>query len=354
VNDTLRAGNVDITVTDTEHEMGELTARRVSAQVISARAAGEIPVLWLMAAPSAFAFYSAFVECCRADTELARVVREIDIYQFDDYPVGRGDARFGVTFRALLENRLYAPLAAVCGGLTGGHPLELTGTRRDRDIARDYGREIEARCSDPGTRVIQVKGIGMDGHWGFHGAETPLDSPPAVIEVSIGAQNVRQQRIDWPDLFRSDADVPRTAYTATVSLFLEADYIIDNVPQDSKQYAVLACYGAGRVSGAVPSSALKGHRNAEAVVTRAAAAALLEYRGQTTGDRTAPAETGDGRGESLPGATLDRLRALWEDPENPGNARANCRVMEGVLKELGITGQAQTGRTPKPGPGTAP
>lgn len=322
--ETLGAGNVTVLVVPDEQTMGTETAQRVSDQVTAAVREGFRPVLWLMAAPSAFPFYGAFVEACRRDSSLRETVRDIAFYQFDDYPVGRDDARFPVTFRALLEEHLYRPLEEVCGPLTAIHPLELTGTVKDPEIARDYARELADLLADDSVRVIQVKGIGMDGHWGFHGAETPLHAEPAIIEVPMGPQNIRQQRIDWPELFPTDADVPGTAYSATVSLFMQADCIIDNVPQATKQYAVLACYGTDEVRNEVPSSALKDHRNAVAVLTRAAAEALLRYRSS-------------GSSTLLP-ATLERLERLWDDPDNTDQAAANRDTMLTVLRALGMIG----------------
>jgi 6-phosphogluconolactonase/glucosamine-6-phosphate isomerase/deaminase len=322
---TLQAGAVTVHVVEDERRMGELTAARVADQIRTAVDRGLRPVLWLMAAPSAFAFYRSFIEQCRRDNALAGVVRDIPIYQFDDYPVARSDVRFPVTFRALLEEHLFKPLAEVCGALDGTHPLELTGSAEDAGIAAAYGTEVAGLLASPECWVIQVKGIGMDGHWGFHGAATPLDAPPQIARVPIGPQNVRQQRIDWPDLFPRDEDVPSVAYSATVSLFLKADYIIDNVPQESKQFAVLACYGTDQVTGDVPSSALKEHTNAEAVVTRVAAEALLVHRDQRARGRT-----------GLPGPTISRLRSLWDDPANPELARANCEIMMAVLEKLRI------------------
>ncbi|TFH06332.1 MAG: hypothetical protein E4H09_00460, partial [Spirochaetales bacterium] len=149
------SGNVGITVVEDERRMGVLTAEQVAGQILAAHGDGRQPVLWLMAAPSAFAFYQGFIELCRTTPQLAAIVRDIPIYQFDDYPVGRTDPRFPVTFRALLEEQLYRPLAQACGPLSGLHPMELTGEKSDAPVAARYADEIAQLLADPGHCVIQ-------------------------------------------------------------------------------------------------------------------------------------------------------------------------------------------------------
>jgi 6-phosphogluconolactonase/glucosamine-6-phosphate isomerase/deaminase len=296
-----------------------------ACKISEAASAGKDTALWLMAAPSGFAFYKAFIELCRADEVLKRVLRKTRYFQFDDYPVGRKDPRFPITFRHLLETYFFHPLQDLVGKLDGIHLMELEGEERDTEIAEKYSRTVLSTLEDPGTFVVELKGTGMDGHWGFHGSETPLDTPPKIVQVPMNSQNIHQQKLDWPQYFKTDADVPRIAYSFTVSAFLEADFIVDNVPQPTKEFSVLATYGTDQVLNEVPSSALKTHPHAVAVLTEASARALLEYR------------EGIARGNTiLSEDTLLRLRRLWSTPDRPETEEENIRNMELVLKKLGM------------------
>jgi hypothetical protein len=134
-----------------------------------------------------------------------------------------------------------------------------------------------AVADDPNTFLVLLKGIGMDGHWGFHGSETPLDRAPGIIRVPMNEANIHQQLLDWPEYFRSESDVPRHAYTCDVALFLKAHLIIDNVPQKSKMYSDARHVRYDEVIQ-YPSSAIKRHPNSHAFLTSDSAAALLELR----------------------------------------------------------------------------
>ncbi len=322
---TLTSGRVTIIVTENEEQMGELTAERIVESLKARHRNGTACALWLMAAPSAFPFYHSLIDKAGQDGLLRAILRETHFFQFDDYPVDRNSNLFPVTFRHLLENHLFQPLEDVCGRLPNIHFLELTGTNRDAGIMARYKEDLLALKSE-GTYLIQLKGIGMDGHWGFHGAETPLDMAPDIIETPMTSQNIHQQQQDWPDLFKSPADVPKTAMTFNVRAFLTADEIIDNVPQPAKEYAVLATYGTDEIFSEIPSSALKSHPNARAYLTRQSARALIEFKANRQNNPEA----------KLSEATLTRLEKIWDDPEHPTASAENVGIMHKVLKRLGM------------------
>jgi len=322
----LTAGKVKIYVERDESAMGRRAADMMAAQLLAAAARGRKPVRWLMAAPSGFSFYEAFVECCRRDRELAGLMKQTQFFQFDDYPVGRADPKFPITFRALLEGRFFAPLQEVCGRLDGIRLMELTGRSDDERIAAAYADSLLRLLEDEGCFVAQLKGIGMDGHWGFHGSETPLEEAPKIIKVPMKGQNIHQQKLDWPQYFKTDADVPSHAYSFTVSAFAKADCIVDVVPQGSKMFAVLAVYGSDAVLNDVPTSALKQHANAVAVLPEKTAENLCEYRESLT-------RSGSGK---LTPSMHERLAALWREPGNPAVEKENVAAMDRVLRKLGF------------------
>ncbi len=316
------SGRVRITVARDEAAMGALAAEEAARAAKDAAASGKKVAFWLMAAPSGFSFYEAFVARTREDPGLAAVVRSARYFQFDDYPIGRGDPRFPVTFRHLLETRFFGPLEKASGPLAGKRLLELGGDAGDEAVLEGYREALLEVLEDDLWFVIEVKGIGMDGHWGFHGRETPLDSPPGLIRVPMSPLNVQQQLLDWPRYFRTVSDVPATAVTANVGLFLKADRILDLVPQRTKEFAVLACYGPGPVSPLVPSSALKTHPDARSYLTELSAEALLEYRRRGTPESPVSEET------------LERLKGAWRSPGDPDRERRNVEEMLDTLKAV--------------------
>jgi 6-phosphogluconolactonase/glucosamine-6-phosphate isomerase/deaminase len=325
------AFTVGLTTVSVERDaaaMGKAAASLVADAIMTAAARGEKPALWLMAAPSGFAFYEAFVALASKDRKLATICREATWYQFDDYPIGRGDPSFPVTFRHLLESRFFKRLTEICGSLAGVRLLEI-GEGDDERVSSDYARMILDTAEDPASCLIQLKGIGMDGHWAFHGSETPLDAPPAVMKVAINDANIHQQKIDWPEFFREDADVPAWAWTCNVSLLMKAKIIVDCVPQASKMYSVLATYGNDMVTGSIPSSAIKSHSKSHAFLTRDSASALLEYRRARDLDPKA----------KLSPALERRLEALWEGGD-PRSRASNIAAMRRVLRELGMLAPA--------------
>ncbi|MDR1625182.1 MAG: hypothetical protein LBT33_01460 [Spirochaetia bacterium] len=322
----LEAGKVKILIEKDESAMGQKSAQLMARALKEAAAAGKKTALWLMAAPSGFSFYRAFTGLCRSDGELAAVMRKTLFYQFDDYPIARGDPKFAITFRYLLEKNFLDPLSKICGTALPVQALELKGDGGDKELADAYARGLCAILEDPSYFVAELKGIGMDGHWGFHDSGTPLDAPPGIIMVPMTGQNIHQQRLDWPQYFKTDADVPGAAYSFTAAAFMKADYIIDNVPQASKKYSVLAVYGNDIILGEAPSSLLKKHPNAISVLTTDSADILAEFR-------DAFVQTGS---RKLSRSMHARLAALWDDPANPAQQKKNIGTMDAVLAKLGF------------------
>lgn len=318
-----KCANIEVTVAPDEAVMGRLTADHIVRTLKSKAGAGITTALWLMAAPSAFAFYKELIETAKQDAPLRDILKQTHFFQFDDYPISRQSPKFEATFRRLLEKHLFEPLSAILDELPNLHPLELTGTNADATVQNAY-RDTIIGLRDKGVYFIQLKGIGMDGHWGFHGAETPLEGRPDMITVPMNSQNARQQMLDWPEFFPTLADVPSTACTFNVPMFLLADEVVDNVPQASKAYSVLATYGTEAVINEVPSSAIKKHGQARAYLTKASASALLEFRQARQSDPRA----------KLGADTLRKLRELWRDPSAPDAENQNVKLMEKVLRKL--------------------
>jgi len=315
----MKAHETQLNVTKNDVEMGLEAAKYAISRLKSEREKNRKCVMWMMAAPSGFTFYSAFIQLAKDDEQLREIIKETSFFQFDDYPIARNDSRFPITFRHLLETSFFAPLEEVVGTSLDITYLELTGSQSDEDVTKEYQEKLLSLLEDDSTYVLEIKGIGMDGHWGFHGSETPLDIDPKIMKVPMNQLNIQQQMIDWPQYFAQESDVPSVAYTASVPLFMKADTVIDLVPQKTKAFAVLACYGIDTPSQLVPSSMLITHKDSHSYVTHDSAWALLEF------------EKGN---KKLDPSMIERLNMIWENRENVQLQKHNQDKMEKILQEL--------------------
>ena len=314
----MKAHETNIYVAENDKIMGFEAAKYAVERLKRADKEGKKCVMWMMAAPSGFSFYSSFIGFVESDESLRNIVTRTSFFQFDDYPIARGDDRFPITFRSLLETSFFTPLEKVVKTALDISYLELRGDDSDDSVAEDYQRRLLGYLEDDSCYVLEVKGIGMDGHWGFHGSETPLDVKPMIMKVPMNELNIQQQMIDWPQYFAKESDVPSFAYTASVPLFMKADTVIDLVPQQTKAFAVLACYGIDAPSQSVPSSMLITHRDSHSFLTEQSAWALIKYRKE----------------QVLSNSVVKRLNEIWVNEENPQLQEHNQKMMERILRSL--------------------
>ena len=259
---------IEFFVYATPEEMGAASAIRLADEQIRLADRQQRIGFLLMAAPSAYPFYAAYLDLAQRSQALRAALSRTHFFQFDDYPL---PATHPASFRFLLTERFFTSLHRVCPAVTF-HPLNV-----DEPDSLRVCREYAARVLEFGPH-LQLKGVGENGHWGFHEPGIPLDGEPAYIRVETSDANTAQQMRDHPTLFTRPSDVPRVAYTANVPLFLRTrEAIEDNVPQESKAFALLAAYGSDKVDAAVPTSALKRHHNATVRMTANASWALEKY-----------------------------------------------------------------------------
>lgn len=138
------SGPVKINIVKDKSLMGKMTVDYITEVIKEKYVQNKIVVLWLMAAPSGFPFYQALVEKAKKDRFLREIIKKTHFFQFDDYPISRKSKHFSVTFRYLLENKLFKPLKNLCGDLPNIHFLELTGTDKDKKMSNAY--KINFRC----------------------------------------------------------------------------------------------------------------------------------------------------------------------------------------------------------------
>lgn len=307
----VEAGAVDVAIYESPREMGLASAISIAAEQVRLVAEQGETSLQLMAAPSAFPFYEAYIGLARLSEELQEAIGRTHYFQFDDYLL---PAHHQASFRFLLTHHLFAGLG------------DWYDAGRIHLFQPDLG-DPAAACEEYTALLLEhgpdlmLKGQGEDGHWGFHQPGTAIDGEPEFITVEMNEMNVAQQMRDHPTLFRDASDVPQQAYTANVPLFMRTRVLIeDNVPQAAKAYAILASYGTDTVDACCPSSALKAHTGGLARTTMAAGWALLEYRER-------------GR---LSSEAMERLDQIWETPGDPEATAEKRAFMRASFEALGI------------------
>ncbi|MGB9687655.1 6-phosphogluconolactonase [Thermogutta sp.] len=302
----LTLSGVTVVVYKTAEDMGRASAIRLAReQCRLVEEQGETSFI-IMAAPSAFAFYRAYVQLAEMSPQLQRACSRTHYFQFDDYPL---PAHHPASFRYLLLKHFFIPLAPYCDP---GRVHLFDADDDDPDMAaRRYQELLLTHGLD-----LQIMGIGENGHWGFHEPGIPLDGPPQFMKVALTTENVDQQMRDHPHIFKKPDDVPKSAYTCSVSMFLTTRHVIEgNVPQASKAFALLAAFGSDIIHESVPASALKRFGKGVVRTTEAAAWALLEYRnrgGVTRDALNKLAESLRGPQSSDISAIISRISSIFD------------------------------------------
>ena len=267
--ETLEQSGLPIHIYATPQAMGAASAQALTDKLIALAATQDRIGFLIMAAPSAYGFYDAFLSRTAESAPLQNALQRTHFYQFDDYPL---PAEHPASFRYLLNKAFSTPLSQWCP------PENIHALNVESDdpqaICEAYTQAVLTHGLD-----VQLKGVGENGHWGFHEPFVPLQGDPAYISVDLSEENVHQQLRDHPTLFTTEDQVPRVAYTANVALFMKTKHLVeDNIPQASKGFALVAGYGNDTVDAAVPTSILKQHPHAAVRTTQAAAHELLEFR----------------------------------------------------------------------------
>ncbi len=265
---SFRHQNIDFHVYETPEDMGTASAIHLADRQVELAQHQETVGFLIMAAPSGYPFYAAYAALAEASGPLQAALSRTHFFNFDEYPLPPAHP---TSFSYLLRKRFFSRLQPWLP------PDNLHLFNPDCDDPEAHCRDYARAVLDAGPD-LQLKGMGENGHWGFHEPGIRLDGEPAYMRVALSEENVVQQLRDHPDLFRDPDEVPREAYTANVPLFLRTRRLIeDNVPQASKAFALLAAYGSDVVHPALPSSALKRHAGAVVRTTPEASWALEEY-----------------------------------------------------------------------------
>ena len=113
----------------------------------------------------------------------------------------------------------------------------------------------------------QILGIGNNGHIGFNEPGTPFDSQTHKVKLTPATINANAR------FFTSSKDVPTEAYTMGIGSILQAKHIILLAFGEQKADAINKMVN-GKVTTAVPASALQQHPNVTVILDEQAASKL--------------------------------------------------------------------------------
>ena len=113
----------------------------------------------------------------------------------------------------------------------------------------------------------QILGIGNNGHIGFNEPGTPFDSQTHKVKLTPATINANAR------FFTSSKDVPTEAYTMGIGSILKAKHIILFAFGEQKADAINKMVN-GKVTTAVPASALQQHPNVTVILDKQAASKL--------------------------------------------------------------------------------
>ncbi|MCC4424756.1 glucosamine-6-phosphate deaminase [Limosilactobacillus reuteri] len=113
----------------------------------------------------------------------------------------------------------------------------------------------------------QILGIGNNGHIGFNEPGTPFDSQTHKVKLTPATINANAR------FFTSSKDVPTEAYTMGIGSILQAKHIILLAFGEQKADAINKMVN-GKITTAIPASALQKHPNVTVILDKQAASKL--------------------------------------------------------------------------------
>ena len=137
------------------------------------------------------------------------------------------------------------------------------GKAEDLDAASaEYEKIIDAHPVD-----IQILGIGQNGHIGFNGPGTPLDSLTHVVELTESTINANKRYFDKVE------DVPTRAVSMGIGSIMKGKKMILMAYGEAKAEAIKGMID-GPVTTDMPASALQNHQDVVVIIDDAAASKL--------------------------------------------------------------------------------
>lgn len=252
----LTAGRLAVEVHADRPALGRAAARAVAAHLHGVIAGqGEARVIFACA-PSQDQFLDHLIhEAQSLELDWSRVTA----FHMDDY-VGL-TAAHPQSFRSYLQKHLlsHVPIGRF-------HPLPA----EEKDAAAVAARYTALLREKPIDLICM--GIGENGHIAFNDPPVADFEDPALVKVVELDLACRQQQVN-DGCFPTLADVPRHAFTLTVSVFRQAKRLSIHVPGPLKAAAVRATV-QGPIATACPASILRLHPDATLYIDTAAASKL--------------------------------------------------------------------------------
>lgn len=238
-----REGSLSVSVYTSEKAMGDAAGARAAAELSRLLDFKDSVRVMFAAAPSQ--------ECTLAALSRAEGIdwSRVEAFHMDEY-VGLG-AEAPQSFANWLDSRVFRKLP-----FRTVHRLGVPGIDPDDVKAVRAESQRYAALLDSAPLDLVLAGIGMSTHLAFNDPPVRFDGEPSVRVVELG-QTSRTQQVE-EGLFPALENVPRRAWTVTMTCLLSAGSIVCTVPGKHKRDAVkrtLEC----PVSGDVPASALRVH-----------------------------------------------------------------------------------------------
>ncbi|MGN0813420.1 MAG: glucosamine-6-phosphate deaminase [Candidatus Coproplasma sp.] len=147
--------------------------------------------------------------------------------------------------------------------------IDKANTHVPSGVAEDMGKECEryTQIIRDNPQVIQLLGLGSDGHIGFNEPGSPFDGHTHIVELeeSTIKDNAR--------LFDRIEDVPKSAITMGIADVMQAKRVLLIANGANKAEAVKAMI-QGEVTEACPASILQRHSNVTVIIDKEAAKLL--------------------------------------------------------------------------------
>ncbi len=244
---------MEVVILPTPADCGRVVAD-ILAAAVTARASGDRPTLGLATGSSPVLAYR---ELIRRHREEGLSFAGVRAFLLDEYVGLPGD--HPESYRSVIRRELTSHVDIAdrdVHGPEGDHPDPL-------EAAREYEEQLRAAA----PVVVQLLGIGANGHIGFN---EPGSSLSSVTRVKTLTEQTRQ---DNSRFFSGVDEVPRHVITQGLGTISRARHLVLTASGAGKAAAVAAAV-EGPLTASCPASVLQLHPHATVVVDEAAAADL--------------------------------------------------------------------------------
>ena len=230
-----------VKIFETRKEMGEVSAKEISAKIKELLAVKKEINMIFAAAPSQNDVLKSLVEDKTIEWN------RVNAYHMDEY-IGL-DKNAPQGFGNFLKDHIFGlvPFKSI-------NYIDITTTDPDKEADR-YGELLKNNPTD-----IVIMGIGENGHIAFNDPPVADFKDAKVVKPVKLDEICRQQQVN-DGCFKTINDVPTHAMTLTVPTLVKAPYLFCIVPAPTKANAVYETLN-GKIDEHCPASVLRLHDNA--------------------------------------------------------------------------------------------